>query len=709
MTSSTEASRSCGLLALLLLAGSACADPMRPEPMADASLTSGLVVSALHAATGDTIALLPTVRTGDGTLLMGVQGKLDFNPHRLRYLGQPLQGEAFVLVNSSRAAEGQLQVASLQVEGLAERTADLRFEVLGGDWRADLEYVLVEAATRDARPLRNARGTGLTEGLAPAAREIRQLNLDDWARWFGIREPERLRVPGAGTIYGDANLNGEINILDAAFVANVSVGNLPLLTDANRDYVIAGDVSPANLPGLGEATDPIPPGRNADGSFTITIVDAAEIANEAVGNNRPIPGEPVPGRGARSGHLVLPARIDSSRTLHRDTVYELQGNVIVGPGATLSVEAGTRIEGDPATRGALVVARAGNLMLRGTRTEPIVFSCKATSPVPGCWGGVVINGLALLNNRDPGVTGFCPEKFSIGSTELYGGCLVQDTTGAIEYVRIEYAGRSAGSGPVPGLALLGVGAGTAIDNVQIHGSLGDGLYLSGGNVSLRHVVLTANYGAGLHWDHGWGGNHTGGSAQFVQIQMPANGGDGILGSNLLGNADAGPRSEPDLYNVTVISDTAGAGRGLVLRDGSAGTLRNSIVLRTAGAGYDIEGASSCGQVSGGNAGFDHNISFAGDPDYASDSDCIDEAAFASAAAQQNRVLDPQLLAPFNTLTPDTRPLAGGASSTGAVTPPSNFFFDLTALYVGAVKPANTLGSDIPWYAGWTRGWTGVMP
>jgi hypothetical protein len=405
---------------------------------------------------------------------------------------------------------------------------------------------------------------------------------------------------------------------------------------------------------------------------------------------------------------VLSGLIATSRTLTRDTVYELQGSVIVGPGATLTIQPGTQLEGDPATRGALIIARAGNMDWQGTRLEPILFTCKGVSKSPGCWGGVVLNGLALLNHRDPGVTGFCPEKVSIGSSELYGGCLVEDTTGVMRYVRIEYAGMSPG-GPAaaPGLALLGLGTGTVIENIQVHGSIGDGIYLSGGNVNLRRLVLTGNLGAALHWDHGWGGNDFGGSTQFLQIQVPQGGGDAIVGSNLASAPNAGPRSEPDLYNVTVVGAGAGAGsgRGFVLQNGSSGTLRNSIILQTAGGGFDVQGA----QISGGLAFLDHDIVFGNTPDFATDADCLDEAAYAASPALQNRVTAPGLSAPTNTLTPDTRPLPGSAATFGTVLPPSNLFFDVTVTYLGTAEPANGTGTNIPWYAGWTRGWSGPLP
>jgi hypothetical protein len=411
-------------------------------------------------------------------------------------------------------------------------------------------------------------------------------------------------------------------------------------------------------------------------------------------------------------NAFLPALIAADRTLYRDTIYELRGNVLVGQAATLTILPGTQIEGDGATRGALIVVRASNIDWRGTRLEPIVFTCTSAAKAPGCWGGVVLNGLALLNNRDPGTPGFCPEKFATGTSELYGGCLVEDTTGVLRYVRVEYAGMAAGaSGPVPGLALNGVGSGTLIEQVQVYGSLGDGLFVSGGNVNLRNLVLTGNLQSGLHWDHGWGGNAFGGSVQFVAIQVPQGGGDAVRGSNFAGDPNAGPRSEPDIYHLTAIGagTGGGGGRGLVFENGSSGIIRDAIFSGFPGAGFDVQGLESCNQFSGGFASLDHNIFFGGSPDYSSDADCIDEAAYASAAALVNRVTDPVLIAATNTLTPDFRPTPGSAPTTGSVTPPSNLFFDLTPTFLGITEPANGTGTNIPWYTGWTRGWSGATP
>jgi hypothetical protein len=267
----------------------------------------------------------------------------------------------------------------------------------------------------------------------------------------------------------------------------------------------------------------------------------------------------------------------------------------------------------------------------------------------------------------------------------------------------------AGGAATPGLALLGVGSATRIDNLQVHGSLGDGLFLSGGTVNLRYLVLTANQAAGLRWDDGYGGSAVGGSAQFVVIQQAAGGGDGIRGSNWAVNPDAGPRSRPQFFNVTVVGAGAGTGggRGLVFENGSGGAFRNTVVLNSSGPGLDLLGMETCAQTGAGTLELDHAIFFGNTPQFATDADCIDEGVFVTEPVRANRVIDAGLIAGANSLTPDWRPGVSSAATTGFVTPPSNLFFDTTAEFIGAVAPAETNGANVPWYAGWSRGWNGA--
>ncbi|MEO8138230.1 MAG: hypothetical protein ABI742_01230, partial [Gemmatimonadota bacterium] len=349
-----------------------------------ASLRTGLGVSSLNARPGDTLQVRILGDIAGDRPLAALQGTMRYDPRTLRYLGQPLSGTAYHIVNADGAARGELRVISLRLAGLERETADLRFEVAQPEYASALRYDLEVASTAGLAPFTRADALPLAvlpSAPDPAGTEMHPLTVEDWWRWFGVQPTVRVNVPGAGAIYGDAFTDGAINVLDAAIIANLAVGNRQLLTDTPRDNVIAGNVYPFNLPGLGEATDPVPPGQEADGSYIINALDAVVIANEAVGNDQPVAGDPIPGRTPRSFQAVLSGLLAASRTLYRDTVYELQGNVIVGPGATLTIQPGTQLEGDPGTRGAMVIARAGNINWQGTRLEPIVFTSLSLEPV----------------------------------------------------------------------------------------------------------------------------------------------------------------------------------------------------------------------------------------------------------------------------------------------------------------------------------------
>lgn len=709
--------RRCLLLLALLAVSCAEREPLSVLPAP--GLSVGLEVSSARAVTGSRVAVAVSL-AGDAPAMAGVQGELRYDPARTRYAGQRVEGGTLVMVNDADSAAGVLRLLGLALrpEGLPPRVVILEFDVLDPGYFDGLGFDFEAGATREVAEIR--RATTSRARIAPdlSTGSARRMALDDWyallRQTYAIDRMPAL-VPGQYVLnlrYGDATLNGAVDILDAANVANLAVGNRQLLTEANRDYVIAANVHPANLPLLGEDGDSLPPGRSADGSFSIDVLDAAIVANEAVGNDQPVAGELIPGRGPKPGagaRVVLSGVLPADRTLSRDTVYELQGLVIVPGSVTLTIEAGTSIEGDVATRGILAVYRGGDIVARGTRLQPIVFTCNAVVKSRGCWGGLVINGFSLLNNGEilPGgvdVNG-CPQKLYPTSPAYGGGCLIDDSSGILRYVRIEYAGMApAGEGPVPGLSLLGVGRGTTLDSIQVHASLGAGLLVAGGTADLRGIVLTDNAGDGLRWEDGWVGR-----AQFVMIQQSADNDHAMHGINWSVSPDAGPRSNPRIFNVTISGPPAGlgaTGHGLLFEHGSAGTVSNAIVLRAGAAGLDIQGAASCAQAAGAMPGLfvSAAIFFASPDDFATDSDCVDESAYAATPSLGNRVGDPSLIAAFNTLTPDLRPLTGSAPATGFATPPSDGFFDGTAQYVGAAPPANLSGTNIPWYAGWTRGW-----
>ncbi|HKE90878.1 MAG TPA: hypothetical protein VKB45_11095 [Gemmatimonadales bacterium] len=704
------------LVALLMVVAAGCRSDVltrgldAPSPDGRPAVGVGLEASSLDAQVGERI--LVVVRLAQSSSLdrvAGVQGAIRFDPTRLQFVGQTPAPPTLVMVSDARAAQGLLRVLSVNARGLPERMALVAFQVMAPDYLRGLRFEGSQAVTQ--------RLQSAALSISPEIRRVSDtipLPSADAARRLGVAEWDALLAPGLGHAaltpgqivpglrYGDVTLDGAINVRDVVMNANVAVGMADLLVNPSVDVVIAGNVAPFNLPGLGEVGDASPPGRNADGTFTIDVLDVVAISNEAVGVNQPVVGEAIPGRVALpTARAVVADTVHADRTFFRDTVYELHGTVIVPGSVTLTIEAGTQVEGDVATRGALAVQRGGRLHAVGTRLQPVVFTCTAAAKSPGCWGGIILNGASLLNNGS-GTTGIdigCPEKVAPGNAGTYGGCRVQDSSGTLRYVRIEYGGMMPpGGSATAGLLLLGVGTGTVIDSIQVHGSGGDGVFLSGGTADLRNVFITGSTAAGLRWDDGWVGR-----VQFLAVLQ--SGGPALSGSNSLPDSNAGPRSHPRIFNATIAGTAQGGGGGILLEHGTALTLGDAIVQQS-GVGLDVNGDASCAQAAALTIDISSSIFFGGTPDFSTDVDCLDEAAYATDPARGNALSDPLLIAPLNTLTPDLRPRAGSPASLGGASAPPDGFFMTGVPYIGAVEPANGAGSNIPWYAGWTRGWLG---
>lgn len=64
----------------------------------------------------------------------------------------------------------------------------------------------------------------------------------------------------------------------------------------------------------------------------------------------------------------------------------------------LTIQAGTIIIGDRASKGTLIVQRGSKIMAEGTATAPIVFTSERApgEREPGDWGGLVICGKAKI-------------------------------------------------------------------------------------------------------------------------------------------------------------------------------------------------------------------------------------------------------------------------------------------------------------------------
>jgi hypothetical protein len=394
--------------------------------------------------------------------------------------------------------------------------------------------------------------------------------------------------------------------------------------------------------------------------------------------------------------IVVRGRITGGVTWQSQYYYVLRGAVFVAQGATLTIQPGTRVVGELATAGTLVVERGGRLIAEGTPAAPIVFT--SDQPVGtrarGDWGGLILNGFAPVNL--PGGVGL-----GEGDTGVYGGNDPNDSSGILRYIRVEYAGiEFSPDNELNGIAFQGVGRGTVVDHVQVKHNKDDCVEFFGGTVDVRYVLLTSCGDDSLDWTFGWTGR-----AQFVVINQQGDDADnGFESDNNGNNNDLLPRSAPTIYNATLVGDPdTNEGNesddGMELREGTAGIIRNFIVLGFKENGIDFSNTSTLNQWANGALQLSHGLMW--NNGLLSGTATFDSNARPLLSAVPTiRQADPGLIDPYNHLNPNFRPssiatLAGGQMA--PATPPNDGFFQVTT-FIGALSPDPLQD--------WTReGWT----
>jgi hypothetical protein len=754
--------------ALALVAAVAACDRDTVAPPMPPSTSSGLQLSveasSATASKGQRIAV--AVRAEYAKPLGGLQGYLRFNPGRLRYVGETTLGPV-LLVNHSRIDAGEVRFGSMDAQDIGMRVGTFVFEVLGPGYTDGLVFDVEAAATTEVTRIRattNHRSVRVANDLqVPTDAKRRTFRDNSVALNLGAVDSMPLLTPGQvvpGLVYGDVDLGATagVTLVDALIDLNVSVGNQQLIIGTNApavDVVIAGNVDPPNSPGLGEPGDALPPGAvNANDQGSIDLLDALAVLIETVNPPQAVTGEIIPGRPASAptdpscptGRVVVSAAITTNTTWVKGCVYELAFGspaITVSGGATLTIQPGVRVEGQRSPNaqtnaGALFVARDGRLIADGTAREPIVLTCVGTPKAKGCWGGLVVNGNATLNDGTAtspiiagrAATGGCNEKSGEGSSGLYGGCNAADSSGVFRYMIVEYGGfRFNTTNELNGIAFQGVGNKTVVDYVQSHAGQDDGFEFFGGTVNVKHLYLTANSDDSMDWTEGWSGN-----AQFVIIQHdPLDSDKGIEADNFEFGHNNAPRAAGQIWNVTMYgksnpTDPAGVSGnnslgGMNVRRGTRPTFGNFIVGNFPFQ-LDIDDVATCDGVAPAppNAFVMQNsilefvsatpaaridASDTGDP-----AGCNgDELAFLNAQVGNTlrqgltSVADLTARDPLNQLLPDFRPRLGLAA--GGATPPAGGFFDTSATYQGACPPANASASNVCWYMGWTRGFQGA--
>ena len=409
--------------------------------------------------------------------------------------------------------------------------------------------------------------------------------------------------------------------------------------------------------------------------------------------------------------VTVSGDIAVNTTWTADHTYLLDGFVHVLNGATLTIEAGTTIYGKIGTKASLIVRQGGKLNAIGTADKPIVFTSEYTkpgasqSPASGDWGGIILLGKAPINpSSGTGVI-----EGTGDANDIYGGTDPDDNSGTLKYVRIEFPGVAfAKDNEINGLTFGGVGRGTTIDYVQVYYSGDDSYEWFGGTVNCKHLIAFGGVDDDFDTDFGFEGK-----LQFLLGVRDANVADQAGTSNGFESDNDGsgslnsPRTSPNWWNVTLIGPKATPStpidakydHGLHLRRSSQNKIQNLLMVGWAKDGVFIDGRQTNQDAKDGLwwiknsiiagaakkidstksvAGFDINTWFTNNGNvYYSDN---------ASAGLSN---------PFAFPDPNVLPKSTSPALTLGATPPSDGFFDATAVYVGA------FGTE-DWTAGWSR-------
>ena len=407
------------------------------------------------------------------------------------------------------------------------------------------------------------------------------------------------------------------------------------------------------------------------------------------------------------GGMITGTYTNGQKVVVKKGTVILRGYTYFESGSQLTIEPGTIIKSDIASKGALVIERGAKIFAEGTATEPIVFtSGKAVGErMPGDWGGIIVLGNAPTNRlTEPTIEG--------GVGRKYGGTDPNDNSGVIKYVRIEFAGIAEAQGSeINGLTLGGVGAGTTIDYVQVTYGNDDAYEFFGGTVNAKHLIAYATADDDFDFDFGYVGKiQYGFSLRNPEFVDGGDAGNGIECDNDGTGTLATPITRPNLSNFTILGPNDAANTAANhnfacrFRRATQFILNNSIMLGHPDAGLSLESDATYSAVIDGFSQFKNNLIFASSNIFRISSVAV---AGASAANIQTKattdgtvvlanVAAASLTSPFTLTAPNALPTAGAAALTGAAFTgvQNDAFFDKVT-FKGAFGTTN-------WATGWTN-------
>lgn len=311
---------------------------------------------------------------------------------------------------------------------------------------------------------------------------------------------------------------------------------------------------------------------------------------------------------AHAAEILVNANIAVSTTWTANNTYNLQQQIYVLPGATLTIEAGTVIASDTGIGGSLAVSKGAQINVLGTAKKPVIMTSKADvatwvggDPTTGTWreainewGNLTIMGDALIsedatagNQPFPDAGNFANMEGLVadfaGDTKVqYGGGNDDDNSGTIRNLSLRFGGKVIGlNNELNGLSLGGIGRGTDIDYVEIMNNVDDGIEIWGGTVNLKYFSIWNIGDDSFDVDQGWRGK-----AQFglvvqgfsADASQGSGVGDNAFETDGAENSDYQPVTTTVLYNMTVIGQPLDGDHGTAWRDNARVQYRNCVFM-----------------------------------------------------------------------------------------------------------------------------------
>lgn len=442
------------------------------------------------------------------------------------------------------------------------------------------------------------------------------------------------------------------------------------------------------------------------------------------------------GGGSTTGQTIyLQGRITADTVLKKENTYILKGIVYVANNKTMTIQPGTTIKGSFAGSdvAALVITRGSKIVANGTPTEPIVFTSASPNPQSGDWGGIVICGKAPVNTSFNGTPGVYQVEGGVDNANgdgLAGGTDAADSSGALSYVRIEYAGYAfQPDKEINSLTMAAVGSKTVIDHVQVTYAKDDAYEWFGGTVNCKYLIAYKTQDDDFDTDNGYSGKVQFGLVIRDSLIADISTSEAFESDNNPSGTTATPKTSCVFSNITAIGPRATLNNvgntlfraGAQIRRNSSLSLYNSIIMgwpqgilidASTGSPTDLNINDSSLRIrnvtlAGNTVNFKYSVSGSA-PTGATDASIT---AWFTNTYYNNDILtntsDAKLIQAFNYGAPDPTPFAGSNGNQKILTG-GNFvdpkftgdtFFDKTVTFRGAIAPAGELAT---WWKGWTK-------